>query len=117
MISKGNNCKRNTDSATRAQLIRKGNEFFNAKHYASAEKIFVTVDYKDGITRLGDYYFDKGDMYNAARLYYMSENQKKIDFFCEKAANVISKLIHDDDKNDNLDNSSCNEANKILKIY
>ncbi|MDH5657648.1 MAG: hypothetical protein OEZ34_17165 [Spirochaetia bacterium] len=44
------------DSSLRAELIRKGNEAFNAGDYPLAKKLFIQASYKDGLVRLGDYY-------------------------------------------------------------
>lgn len=44
------------DSATRAELIRKGNAAFNAGDYPTARDCFTRSGYKDGLVRLGDYY-------------------------------------------------------------
>ncbi len=50
----------NIDGTKRAKLIRAGNIAFNEKDYNMADKIFKAVNYKDGLVRLGDYfYFDK----------------------------------------------------------
>lgn len=44
------------DSSLRAELVRKGNQAFNAKDYQKAREYFFQADYKDGMIRLGDYY-------------------------------------------------------------
>ena len=49
MIKKGNSKKQKFDSSTRAKLIRKGNELLLSGNIETAEKIFITVDYKDGL--------------------------------------------------------------------
>ena len=112
MIYRGNLYKRNTDSATRAQLVRKGNEFFNAGKYHSAEKIFVTIDYKDGLVRLGDYFFKQKDLYNACRMYFMTDDQSKIDAFCDKAVNVIQRWLSEDESADKV--AQTETADKLL---
>lgn len=99
MITLGNGRKRAVDSKTRAALIRKGNEFFNNRDIEASEKIFVVVDYKDGLIRLGDYYLENKNIYKAAEMYYMSENSSVIEAFLEKAAKVIEKWLKDDDGN------------------
>ncbi|MDH5720994.1 MAG: hypothetical protein OEZ13_10355 [Spirochaetia bacterium] len=48
------------DAKQKTQLIRQGNEAFNKGQVLSAAKIFKTVNYKDGLIRVGDYfYYDK----------------------------------------------------------
>ncbi|OHD13807.1 MAG: hypothetical protein A2086_09895 [Spirochaetes bacterium GWD1_27_9] len=98
MIKKGNNYKKIVDSKTRVHLIRKGNEFFSEGKIQSAENIFITVDYKDGLVRLGDYYLENNNIYKATQMYFLSENQSIITNFCQNAAKVITKWL-DEDKN------------------
>lgn len=95
MINRKNIYKKELDPSVRAMLIRKGNDFFSRGKINSAEKIFVTVDYKDGLVRLGDYYFEKKDIYRAAQMYFMSGNESKIKLFSEKCANTIRSLLND----------------------
>lgn len=99
MIQKENNNKKNVDPATRAMLIRKGNQFFSENKIEAAEKIFVTVDYKDGLVRLGDYYFNHNDIYKAAYMYFMSGNESKIKHFSKLCAQVIKDFLCEDTKN------------------
>jgi len=128
MIKKGNDKKRVVDSKNRVLLIRKGNEFFSNGNIEAAEKIFVTVDYKDGIVRLGDYYLKNNNLYKAAEMYFMSENSSKIEAFCKKSTQIIRKLLREDllvdnkimqekeenEKNDNEKQSKQEIVNKIL---
>jgi TPR repeat protein len=44
------------DSALRAELVRQGNQAFNAGDYAKARDLFTRAAYKDGLIRIGDYY-------------------------------------------------------------
>ena len=45
------------DSRERAALVRKGNELFNRGEIKEAIEVFVKTGYKDGLHRVGDYYF------------------------------------------------------------
>jgi hypothetical protein len=96
MIKKGNDKKKKVDPSTRVKLIRKGNEFFSDGKIEQAEKIFVTVDYKDGLVRLGDHYLAKNDLVKSAEMYFLSENRSKIDAFCKKSALIIEKMLKED---------------------
>ena len=98
MIKKGNSKKKKVDSATRSKLIRKGNQFFLEGKILAAEKIFIVVDYKDGLVRLGDYYLKNKNLYKSAEMYFLSENQSKIDAFCKKSALIIEKFLNEDKK-------------------
>lgn len=44
------------DSKTRIELIRQGNEAFNAGDYPRARDLFTRASYSDGLIRLGDHY-------------------------------------------------------------
>lgn len=44
------------DSRTRIELIRQGNEAFNAGDYPKARDLFTRASYSDGLIRLGDHY-------------------------------------------------------------
>lgn len=44
------------DSKDRAELIRLGNQAFNAKDYPKAKEFFTLANYSDGLIRLGDHY-------------------------------------------------------------
>jgi hypothetical protein len=102
MIKRGNPDKKYVDSATRVKLIRKGNELFSNENIIAAEKIFVAVDYKDGLVRLGDYYFENKDLVKSCEMYFKSENISKINSFLENSAKVIEKLLKEDN-NDIVD--------------
>ncbi|MDH4199506.1 MAG: hypothetical protein OEV66_03910 [Spirochaetia bacterium] len=41
----------------RTALIRKGNQAFNDGNIDLASRIFKTTQYKDGLIRVGDYYY------------------------------------------------------------
>jgi len=98
MIKKGNNFKKQVDDSTRVQLIRKGNKLFSDGQINLAERIFITVDYKDGLVRLGDYYLNNNNLYKCAQMYFLSENPSKIDSFCKKSAKIIEKLLNEDNE-------------------
>ena len=93
MIERGNRFKKKVEPSVRALLIRRGKDFFSSGNIKAAEKIFVTTDYKDGIVRLGDYYFTNGDIYKAAKMYFMSGNESKIKLFSEKCAKIIQIML------------------------
>lgn len=98
MIKKGNAFKKQVDTNTRVQLIRKGNQLFADGDIQTAEKIFITIDYKDGLIRLGDYYLSHNNLYKCAQMYFLSENNSKINSFCKRSAKIIEKMMKDDEK-------------------
>ena len=87
------------DDSERVELIRRGNELFNARDYKSALKIFLSTSYKDGIIRVADYlYFDVKDKVAAVKLYKRAGHQKVIDEFAERAAQIIHSFLEEDKK-------------------
>jgi len=45
------------EGTERAGLIRKGNQAFNEGKIAAAAEIYKATNYKDGLIRVGDYYY------------------------------------------------------------
>ena len=64
------------DSSYRAELIRKGNEAFNAKDFREARELFIKANYKGGLIRMGDYYMYEKHMPLLAYGYYKRANAK-----------------------------------------
>ena len=64
----------------RAELIRIGNQAFNEGNIQRAAKIFKTIQYQDGLIRLGDhYYFDKHQPLIAYGYYKQARHSKMIE--------------------------------------
>ena len=85
------------DEKERVHLIRKGNELFNAGRLTEAEKIFVKTMYKDGLTRIADYfYFDKKMPLFAFKYYKMVGRQDRINEIFERMTFALMKLIRED---------------------
>ena len=98
MIKKGND-KKKVDPAKRVQLIRKGNQLFSEGKIEITERIFVTIDYKDGLVRLEDYYLKNNNLSKSAEMYFLSGNESKINAFCKKSALIIKEFLSVDKKN------------------
>ena len=76
-------------------LIRKGNELFNKGDINKAAKIFVTTAYKDGLIRIGDYYyFDRKDPIKALHYYMEANYKKRIEKVSEKIAQIIKRWLN-----------------------
>lgn len=83
----------------RVELIRKGNQLFNEGKIEEAGKIFLATDYKDGLVRVGDYYFYQEKRFYKAFFYYKKANYKKrLDEVYKKWAEVIHFLLEEDKK-------------------
>lgn len=74
-------------------LNRRGNELFNSKDIEGAARIFLTTGYSDGLTRVGDHYFQMGKKLEALKYYSLAHNQYKIDAVSKEIANLIHSLL------------------------
>ena len=84
--------------STRIALIRKGNELFNSGDVEKAKRIFLTVGYTDGITRVGDYYYQKRQPLEAYRMYWIAPAPDKVRTMTEKMASIVSGWLLDKGK-------------------
>jgi len=84
------------DSARKAALIRKGNEFFNSGDIDTAKRIFLTCGYTDGIIRAGDRCYKDANYWEAYRLYTLAPAPERVDYLIKKMAHVIQDWIHDE---------------------
>lgn len=88
--------ERKCESLSREQkytLNRRGNELFNSKDIEGAIRIFLTTGYSDGLTRVGDYYFNMGRKLDALKYYSLAHNQYKIDALSKEIASLIRTLL------------------------
>ncbi len=79
----------------KAKLNRKGNELFNKGALDSAERIFITTGYYDGLTRVGDAYFMKNEKLKALKFYHLAQNKQKEALILDELANIIKILCED----------------------
>ncbi|MBN1500299.1 MAG: hypothetical protein JW982_09090 [Spirochaetes bacterium] len=87
------------DSKDRAALIRKGNELFNAGKLLQAEEIFVKTGYKDGLIRIGDYfYYDRKQPLYAYKYYKLAGCSGKISEIFDRMVFALNEMIHEDDE-------------------
>lgn len=82
-------------SSEKVMLIRQGNELFNKKDYKNALKIYLAVNYKDGIARMASILeHEKKDMVAALKLYKkagMSGNVEKIAYNMAQTVRFLIK--------------------------
>lgn len=83
------------DGSQRAALIRKGNELYNSGQIDAAKRVFLTTRYTDGLRRLGDYYYEKNDILEAFRMYWLAPDQRKVDYLVERMAGVVREWLKD----------------------
>lgn len=83
----------------RAQLIRKGNELFNNGDIDTAAKVFIKTEYKDGLTRVADYYFfDRRLPLNALPYYRLANCKEKVDEIYERMLFAMGKMLGREEK-------------------
>jgi len=83
-----------TDEKKRVEMIRLGNELFNSGDIEKATEIFVNTGYRDGITRIADYYFfDKRLPLVALKYYQMVKRQDKVEEIHQRMMFALSKLL------------------------
>ena len=87
------------DNDEKISLIRKGNELFNKGDIAGAAAIFVKTGYRDGLTRVADYYFfDKKLPLIALKFYRMVNRKDKVDEIFARMMFALGKLLKSDSK-------------------
>jgi hypothetical protein len=85
------------DEKERAALIRKGNEFFNDGKIDDASKIFIATKYRDGLTRVGDYFFfDKRMPLFAFKYYKLAERKDRVDDIFMRMMTAFKSLVKGD---------------------
>lgn len=85
------------DDRERVTLIRAGNELFNKGEIEKAVRIFEKTSYKDGLARVGDYYFYEKKMPLMAFGYYKKADMKnKINEIYERMIYALGKWIRDE---------------------
>lgn len=81
----------------RLQLIRHGNELFNRGEIEKAARIFITTSYKDGLIRIGDYYyFERKEPLKAFKYYLEAKYEKRINELTERMARVLKRWLNED---------------------
>ena len=80
-------------SEEKAILNRKGNALFNSGDINTARRIFLATGYSDGLSRVGDDFYKKGDPLTALKYYLLAHNKNKAEMLIQKTANLISALI------------------------
>jgi len=81
-------------SEQRMALIRKGNELFNNGNYEKAKRVFITAAYSDGLSRMGDYYYEKNLPFEALQMYIIAPAPDKKEKLIERMALTIRYWLH-----------------------
>lgn len=75
------------------QLNRRANELFNSGNIELAAKIFVTTGYSDGLTRVGDYFYEKEQKLVALKYYKLANNEKNVEILVKDLANIVRMMM------------------------
>jgi hypothetical protein len=98
------------DKKERIELIRKGNMLFNEGEIEKASIIFRKTGYRDGLTRIGDYYFyEKKQPLIALKYYKMVNKTEKVNEIFERMVFALGKWIGEDKVKDS-------ESSKKVKL-
>jgi hypothetical protein len=82
------------DSKERVELIRRGNEYFNTGDISNATALFLKTQYRDGLTRVADYYFfDKKQPLVALKYYKLVNRQDKVNEIFERMIFALGKFL------------------------
>jgi len=84
------------DGTQKAALNRKGNTLYNSGDIEGARRIFITTGYSDGLVRIGDHYFSKGQTLDALKMYWIAPDHKKAEPIILRLSTIIQNLIHED---------------------
>lgn len=81
----------------RAQLIREGNQAFNAGDIRKAREIFLKTGYQDGLIRLGDHFmYDRRLPMLAFGYYKKAGRQDKVDEIFQRMVMALSEWLGKD---------------------
>ncbi|TGN17338.1 hypothetical protein [Leptospira idonii] len=85
------------EAKLRAQLIREGNQAFNAGDIRKAREIFLKTGYQDGLIRLGDHFmYDKRLPMLAFGYYKKAGRQDKVDEIFQRMVMALSEWLGKD---------------------
>jgi hypothetical protein len=109
------------DDKERVELIRKGNELFNKGKINESAKIFLQTDYRDGLIRVGDYYYYQEKNILKAFIYYKRAGYKKrLEELYDKMAKIVHFLLQEDEistSNDTNDKEKDKGSTPLVKKY
>ncbi len=91
------------ERSERVMLIRRGNELFNNKDYKNSLKIYLAIDYQDGIARIASVMeHEKKDRITALKLYKRAKHYSNVEKLAYQMAQAIRLMIKEDKENEAL---------------
>lgn len=85
------------DSQQKAVLNRKANMFFNEGDFLSAQRIYITTGYSDGLSRIAEKYKENNKELDALKFYWLAHNKRGSEPIIEKLAQLITNIIKYED--------------------
>lgn len=86
----------NISEKDRVLLMRKGNTLLNEGHLAQAKQIFVTINAKDGMVRVGDAYHKMNQFIEALVLFKLAGDQERVEELSARMAAALSQWINEE---------------------
>ena len=80
-------------SQDRIALVRKGNQLYNQGEIEKAKRIFLTTNYTDGLTRIGQYYEKQNRHIDALRMYWLAPAPGRRDALIETMSSIVRKWL------------------------
>ncbi|BDA77448.1 hypothetical protein LPTSP3_g03780 [Leptospira kobayashii] len=102
------------EAKERVQLIREGNQAFNAGDIRKAREIFLKTGYQDGLVRLGDHFmYDKRLPMLAFGYYKKAGRKDKVDEIFQRMVMALSEWLGKDKfKSSEVSTASDQAANR-----
>lgn len=98
-------------------LVRKGNEFFNNKNISEAIKCFVKAGYRDGITRVADfYYYDKKQPLIAFKFYKMVNRKDRVDEIFARMMFALNKLLKSNPETETETSAAAGSGSEEIEV-
>ena len=104
------------DSKKRVDLIRHGNDLFNKGDIINAQKIFIEVNYLDGLLRVADYYYDKRQPLFALPFYKKAGANSKVEEIELRMLGALKAMIEKDKTPKESDTPNEETENVITQI-
>ncbi len=103
-------------TSERVLLIRRGNELINKKDYKNALKIFLSLDYKEGIGRIASIMeHEQKDMPAALKLYKRAGMYSNVDKIAMDMAQAVRFLIQEDKSQAQEPHSAAEKTEALIK--
>lgn len=80
-------------SEQKALLNRKANVLFNEGDFLTAQRIFITTGYSDGLSRIAEKYSETNQELQALKFYWLARNKRGYEPLCKKIADLLTDIL------------------------